>query len=180
MKRLDNIQETLANINIEWTTSDYFIMPNIPLPEYPEGKDLHFGYYVLFICVTGNFEIYINDVPTAIHPFCLYALTPETIVKPKIKSDDCVLRVLLFTNDFLLKNNFKSDALDDFKFFADSKYNKINLNPDEVSSLLQLYDLLNVKHEHNQTGFDGTKTTLNLKTPHRDILDLLSYWNFYS
>jgi AraC family 4-hydroxyphenylacetate 3-monooxygenase operon regulatory protein len=153
LKRLDSIQETLANIKIEWTTSDYFIMPDMALPEYPEGKDLHFGYYVLFICVAGNMELFINDVPTTIDPFCLYAFNPGTIVKPKSKSDDCVLRILLFTKDFLLKNNFKTNALDDFKFFADSKYNKINLNQEEVSSLLQLYDLLHVKKDNNQSVY---------------------------
>ena len=123
------------------------------MPEYPEGKDLHFGYYVLFICVAGNMELFINDVPTTIDPFSLYALTPETVVKPKSKSDDCVLRILLFTKDFLLKNNFKSNALDDFKFFVDSKYNKINLKQDEVASLLQLYDLLAVKKDNSQSVY---------------------------
>lgn len=153
MKRLDSITDTLANIKIEWATSDYFIMPDIALPEYPEGKDIHFGYYVLFICVAGNMELFINDVPTTIDPFCLYALSPETIVKPKSKSDNCVLKILLFTKDFLLKNDFKSGVLDDFKFFADSKYNKIILNQDEVSSLLQLYDLLNLKKDNYQSGY---------------------------
>lgn len=151
LQRLDSITDTLANIKIEWTTSDYFIMPDIALPEYPEGKDIHFGYFVLFICVAGDLELFINDVPTKIDPFCLYAFNPETIVKPKSKSDDCILRILLFTKDFLLKNNFKSNALDDFKFFADGKYNKINLNQDEVSSLLQLYDLLKVKKDASQS-----------------------------
>ena len=145
LKRLDSITDTLTNMKIEWTTGDYFIMPDIALPVYPEGKDIHFGYFVLFICVAGDLELFINDVPTKIDPFCLYAFNPETIVKPKSKSDDCVLRILLFTKDFLLKNNFKTNALDDFKFFANSKYNKVPLNHDEASSLLQLYDFLKLK-----------------------------------
>lgn len=126
-------------------------MPDMPMPSYPKEECMHFGYYVLFICVSGKLELYINDVPTTIAPFCLYSLTPETIVKSKAKSEDCVLRILLFTKDFLLKNNFKSNALDDFKFFSDSKYNKINLDQADVASLLQLYDLLVVKKDNSQS-----------------------------
>jgi AraC-like DNA-binding protein len=125
-------------------------MPDMPMPSYPKEQDMHFGYYVLFICVSGNLELIINDQPTTIAPFCLYSLTPETVVRPKIKSEDCVLRMLVFTKDFLLKNNFKSNALADFKFFSDSQY-KITLKQDEVASLLQLYDLLVVKKDNSQT-----------------------------
>lgn len=121
------------------------------MPSYPQKKEMHFGYYVLFICVSGHLELFINDVPTTIDPFNLYALMPETVVKPKIKSADCVLRILLFTKDFMLKNNFKSNALADFKFFSESKYNKINLQHDEVASLLQPYDLLIVKKNNSQS-----------------------------
>lgn len=150
MKRLDSIQYTLTNLKIDWPTSDYFIMPDMCMPSYPKDEDMHFGYYVLFICVAGKLELFINNAATTIDPFSLYSLTPETVVKPKLKSDDCVLRMLVFTKDFLLKNNFQSNALDDFKFFSDGKY-KIPLRQDEVASLLQLYDLLVVKKDNRQS-----------------------------
>lgn len=126
-------------------------MPDMVMPSYPKEKCMNFGYYVLFICVAGKLELIINDVPTIINQSSLYSLTPETVVKPKIKSEDCVLRMLVFTKDFLLKNNFKSNALDDFKFFSDGKYNVIHLKKDDIASLLQLYDLLVVKKDNNHS-----------------------------
>lgn len=151
MKRLHSVTETLSNMKIEWTTSDYFIMPDIVLPDYPKDSDIHFGYFALFICVAGEMEMIINNVLTKIEPFCLYAFSPGNIVTPKSQSPDCILRILTFTKDFLLKHNFKSKDLDDFKFFANSEYNKISLSQDEASSLLQLYDLLKVKKDNSQS-----------------------------
>lgn len=123
------------------------------MPSYTKDQDMHFGYYVLFICIAGNLELFINDVPTVIEPSNLYAFTPETIVRPKVKSDNCVLRMLVFTRDFLLKNNFQSDSLDDFKFFSHSKYNTIRLAPDDLASLLQLYELLVIKKDNHQSVY---------------------------
>lgn len=151
LKRLDSVKETLSNMKIEWTTSDYFIMPDIVLPDYPDDKDIHFGYFALFICVAGDMEMIINNVLTKIEPFCLYAFSPGNIVTPKSQSPDCRLRILTFTKDFLLKNNFKTKDLDDFKFFTENKNNKIRLSHDEASSLLQLYDLLKIKKDNSQT-----------------------------
>ncbi len=125
----------------------------IVLPDYPKGKEIHFGYYALFICVAGDIELFINHALVKVEPDCLYAVSPENIIAPKSKSPDCVLRIFLFTKDFLLKNTFKSNALDDFKFFANSNYSKISLHPDEVSSLMQLYDLLNVKKNKNASEY---------------------------
>lgn len=151
MKRLHSVTETLSDMQIEWTTSDYFIMPDIVLPDYPKDKDIHFGYFALFICVAGEMEMFINNVLTKIEPFCLYAFGPGNIITPQTQSPDCMLKVLTFTKDFLLKHNFKSKDLDDFKFFANSEYNKITLSQDEASSLLQLYDLLKVKKDNSQS-----------------------------
>jgi len=153
MKRLDSITDTLSNMKIEWSNNDYFIAPNILLPDYPDEKDVHLGFYCLFICVAGNVEFFLNEVPTTIEPFCLYAISPETIIKPKSKRDGTILKVLCFTKDFLLKNNFKSSALDDFRFFANSNFNKISLTQEEVSSVLQLYDFLSTKKDHSQSVY---------------------------
>lgn len=153
MKRSDSVKETLANMNIEWTTSDYFIMPDIVLPDYPKHKDIHFGYFALFICVAGDIEMIINNVPTKIEPFCLYAFSPGNIIKPISQSPDSILRVITFTKDFLLKHSFKSEDLNDFKIFANSNYNKISLSQDEASTLLQLYDLLKAKRDNSHSVY---------------------------
>jgi AraC-like DNA-binding protein len=153
MERSDSVKETLSNMKIEWTTSDYFIMPDVVLPDYPKDKDIHFGYFALFICVAGDMEMVINDVHTKIEPFCLYAFSPGSIIIPKSQSPDCKLKILTFTKDFLLKNSFKSQDLEDFKFFVNSNFNKISLSQDEVSSLLQLYDLLKEKKDNSQSVY---------------------------
>jgi AraC-like DNA-binding protein len=140
-------------MNIEWTSSDYFIMPDIVLPDYPKDKDIHFGYFVLFMCVEGDMEMTINDIPTKIEPFYLYAFSPGNVVKPISKSPDCILRVLTFTKDFLLKNNFKSKNIEDFTFFTNNGYIKISLSRDEASSLKQFYDLLKVKKDNSQSVY---------------------------
>lgn len=151
MKRADSILQATSKMNIEWYESEYFIMPDIPLPPYPDnGKNIIFlDFYVLFICVAGEAEFIINDVPTKIEQSCLYALSPGNKIEPKSKSGDCRLRILSFTKNFLLKNNFTSNALADFDFFTKNQFNKIIVDSDEAPSLLQLYDFLKSKEQNN-------------------------------
>ncbi|MBS1175449.1 MAG: AraC family transcriptional regulator [Burkholderiaceae bacterium] len=151
MKRTENILQVASKMNIEWYESEYFIMPDIPLPPYPNNSegDIFLGFYVLFICVAGEAELIINNTPTKIEQSCLYALSPGSKIEPKSQSEDCRLRILSFTKDFLLKNNFTSNALTDFDFFTKNQFNKITVDPDEAPSLLQLYDFLKTKEQNN-------------------------------
>jgi AraC-like DNA-binding protein len=147
MQILDNISDILLNFNIEWSTSDYFILPDIAIPLYPEDKVFYPNFFALFICEAGEMSFILNDALIEIIPFTLYAFCPENKVKSFKKSPDCIFRALFFTKDFLVKNNFKSNAIEDFKFFANGTFNKISLKQEEIESFLQLYDLLNKKKD---------------------------------
>jgi hypothetical protein len=132
LKKREIITETLSDMGMEWTTNDYFVMPDTVLPPYPKDKDLQYGYYVLFVLVAGDWEMIINDVPTKIEPSCLYAFSPGNVVKPINQSPDCLIRVIAFTKDFLLKNSFKSKDLNEFLFFDNNGYVKISLSDEEL------------------------------------------------
>ncbi|MFZ1496106.1 MAG: helix-turn-helix domain-containing protein [Saprospiraceae bacterium] len=153
MKPIEKMSDTLTTLNIEGGENDYFIAPNIPLPDYPKDQVLRLGYYMLFICVKGQKEVLLNNIYEKIEQNCLYIFSPENSMSQISKSDDCTYRVLLFTKDFLLKNNFNADVLKKFNFFTDGKYNKIHLENDEFLSLIQLFDLLEVKNNKSQSPY---------------------------
>lgn len=153
MKSLTSIIELASNMGVDWKESDYFIMPDVILLPYPENQNIHLDFYALFTCVSGKLDMYINEQYTRIEKFCLYALCPENIIRPGIPSKDCRLKIMVFTKNFLVNNNFKLDTLDVFTFFLRENYNKIQLKGEEADSLLQLFDLLNVKITKHQYAF---------------------------
>jgi hypothetical protein len=143
---LESINTMLTKLGYDWHSSEYYISsPDEYLHKDPIGLLFRPDFYGIFLCVEGWMDIKINDKLIHVTPYCIFALSPDSIFQRSEESLDCKGRVLFFTKDFLLKSIFTSHQLKSFLFFTKNNDTCIQLNKEDAEPLLQLYDILKNK-----------------------------------
>lgn len=137
-----SIQGMIANLGIEWHSSDYFISPDEIIHRDNEHTVFRPDFYGLFICIDGWMNLKINHQLIQIKPYCILAISPNNIFQRDEQSDDCKGRAVYFTKDFLLKNIIDVHQLEAFNFFSGSTEVLVQLKKKDAEPLLQLYKLL--------------------------------------
>jgi AraC-like DNA-binding protein len=137
-----SIQGMIANLGIEWHSSDYFISPDEIIHKDNEHTIFRPDFYGLFICINGWMNLKINHQLIQIKPYSIMAISPNIILQREEQSDDCKGRAVFFTKDFLLKNIIDIHQLEAFHFFSGSTEVLVQLKKKEAEPLLQLYKLL--------------------------------------
>lgn len=145
MSSYTKITDLLSNVNIDWHLDDYFVASDLNLPEHPTDKVLKINFFGIFVCTSGGFSMSINDNVLNVVPNTLYIINLDSKVRSLEKTEDARLKCLLFTKDFLLRNDFKSITINELLFFSNNPITYLNLSEEESKSFDQFLDLIDKK-----------------------------------
>lgn len=147
MQKKKNIVEALTEAGQNWHNPEFFVSPNERIPQSLENFEVTPNYYMLGICTEGEMEGSVNTDKIKFTPFNLFAASPESGSIKINRINNCVVRTIFFTRDFLFKNESLGKTFDDFTFYNNSLFTHISLSEDEALPFIQLYELLSSKKD---------------------------------
>jgi len=153
MIQKQNILEALGAANQNWHSSDFFVSPDEKIPQSIENLALNPNFYSLNICIEGEIELSINTHKIKVTPFNLFATNPESGTIKINTINNCVIRTIFFTMEFLLKNEVYGKIVDDFTFYRNSSFVYLKLSSQEAFPFIQLYEILSSKEDSFNSNY---------------------------
>ena len=145
---IESINTMLTKLGYDWHSTEYYISsPDEYLRKDPERLPFRPDFYGLFLCIQGWMDVKINDKLFHVVPYCIFALSPDSIFKRSEESPDCMGRVLFFTKEFLLKNIVSVQQLKSFSYLIKNEDTCIQISKEDAEPLLQLYEILKNKRD---------------------------------
>ncbi|MDR2236855.1 MAG: helix-turn-helix domain-containing protein [Chryseobacterium sp.] len=138
--KLSQIVKDIDDYN--WGFEDYYISSDNIIYKPKNKKPFQPNFYALILGIEGWIDIKVNNEVIRIDKNIFFAAGPNHTVQIIAKSEDCKIRTVLFTKDFLVNNSNNYFFLESFNHFSVHFQNYIRLKDEDVGKILTLYDTL--------------------------------------
>lgn len=109
------------------------------------------NFFCMFLLKTGELHANLNLKPIKITPGKLCVINPSTVTETTFISNDCELRGLVFTPDFLTKTGVIFNHQEILEMFVPNAENVLTIQPDEADLLCMLLQRLKQLNIQNST-----------------------------
>jgi AraC family transcriptional regulator, transcriptional activator of pobA len=133
------LKDMLDDLQYNWNHTEYYIAPDeiIAAPRFM--MPFRPSFYAVLLCVQGWLEIKVNSETVRIPQYGFFAGGTNMIFQRVAQSEDCKMKAVFFTKEFLLNNYHPFES---FHFFSTHFKDCIQLTQQETTPLVNLYDVL--------------------------------------